>query len=96
MSIPRLSTASIRPARSRTRAHSLLEPGVAGMAALGMLLVLLVPSARGHSLWFGWLPLWLVGMPLAAWWALRGFSLAWSRRLGLPGHRSHRQALRKH
>ena len=40
---------------------------------LGTLAVLLVPAARGSSEWFGWLPLWLVGMPLAAWWSLRGF-----------------------
>ena len=37
------------------------------------LAVLLIPAARGSSEWFGWLPLWLVGMPLAAWWSLRGF-----------------------
>ena len=42
---------------------------------LGALAVLLVPAARGSSAWFGWLPLWLVGMPLAAWWSLRGFPL---------------------
>ena len=40
---------------------------------LGTLAVLLIPAARGSSEWFGWLPLWLVGMPLAAWWSLRGF-----------------------
>ena len=40
---------------------------------LGALAVLLIPAARGSSEWFGWLPLWLVGMPLAAWWSLRGF-----------------------
>ena len=42
---------------------------------LGTLAVLLVPAARGHSQWLGWLPLWLMGMPLAAWWSLRGFPL---------------------
>lgn len=42
---------------------------------LGALLVLLVPAARGSSDWFGWLPLWLLGMPLAAWWSLRGWPL---------------------
>ena len=40
---------------------------------LGTLAVLLIPAARGHHEWLGWLPLWLVGMPLAAWWSLRGF-----------------------
>jgi hypothetical protein len=42
---------------------------------LGALAVLLVPAARGHSDWFGFLPLWLLGMPLAAWWSVSGFPL---------------------
>ena len=40
---------------------------------LGTLAVLLIPAARGHHEWLGWLPRWLVGMPLSAWWSLRGF-----------------------
>jgi hypothetical protein len=43
--------------------------------AFGALAVLLVPAARGHSDWFGFLPLWLLGMPLAAWWSVSGFPL---------------------
>ena len=42
---------------------------------LGTLAVLLIPAARGSSEWLGWLPLWLGGMPLAAWWSLRGCPL---------------------
>jgi hypothetical protein len=42
---------------------------------LGALAVLFIPAARGSSEWLGWLPLWLVGMPLAAWWSLRGCPL---------------------
>ena len=42
---------------------------------LGTLVVLLLPAARGSSQWLGWWPLWLVGMPLSAWWSLRGFPL---------------------
>jgi hypothetical protein len=42
---------------------------------LGALAVLLIPAARGSSEWLGWLPLWLVGMPLAGWWSLRRFPL---------------------
>ena len=38
-------------------------------------LVLAVPMARGHSVWFGSLPLWLLGMPLVSWWALHRFRL---------------------
>ena len=42
---------------------------------LGALAVLLVPAARASSDWLGWLPLWLLGMPLAAWWSVSGFPL---------------------
>ena len=60
---------------------------------LGTLAVLLVPAARGSSEWLGWLPLWLVGMPLAAWWSLRRFPLP---RVGLRMPRRRRsQALRR-
>lgn len=47
----------------------------------GMALVLLVPLARASTDWLGWLPLWLVGMPAVAWWALHRFRLpaAWGR-----------------
>ena len=52
-----------------------LDALVRQAVTLGTLAVLLIPAARGSSEWFGWLPLWLVGMPLAAWWSLRGFPL---------------------
>ena len=42
---------------------------------LGALAVVLLPAARGHSVFLGWLPLWLLGMPLVAWWSLRGWPL---------------------
>ena len=60
---------------------------------LGTLAVLLVPAARGSSAWIGWLPLWLVGMPLAAWWSLRRFPLP-QVALRLP-RRRRVQALRR-
>ena len=41
----------------------------------GIALVLLLPAARGDSQWFGWMPLWLVGMPLSALWAAHGLRL---------------------
>lgn len=54
-----------------------------GAALLGLALVALVPAARGCNPWLGWWPLWLVGMPLAAWWALYRFRLpAWQPREG--------------
>jgi len=45
------------------------------LIAWGALAVLLLPAARGHNDWFGWMPLWLLGMPLSAWWALHRFAL---------------------
>ena len=50
-----------------------LELFLRQLVLFGAALVVLIPAARGSSEWFGWLPLWLVGMPLAAWWSLRGF-----------------------
>ena len=52
-----------------------LDSALRQAVILGALAVLLIPAARGSSQWFGWLPLWLLGMPLAAWWSLRGFPL---------------------
>ncbi len=39
------------------------------------LLVLCIPLARGHNVWFGSIPLWLLGMPLVSWWSLHRFRL---------------------
>ena len=61
---------------------------------LGTLAVLLIPAARGGSEWLGWLPLWLVGMPLAAWWSLRGFPLPQMAMARMP-RRRRAQALRR-
>ena len=52
-----------------------LDAHLRQLVILGASIVLLVPAARGNSLWLGWLPLWLLGMPLAAWWSLRRFAL---------------------
>lgn len=43
--------------------------------AIGAVLVLLLPAARGMHATIGWLPLWLLAMPAAAWWALHRFAL---------------------
>lgn len=50
---------------------------------LGVTLVLAVPAARGYNAWFGWMPLWLLGMPLAALWSLHRFQMP-----GLPSRRT--------
>lgn len=55
--------------------HRDLDACLRQLVILGALAVLLVPAARGHSALLGWLPLWLLGMPLVAWWGLRRFPL---------------------
>lgn len=52
-----------------------LERGLRTLLVTGLALVLLLPAARGHSEWLGWMPLWLVGMPAMAWWSLHRFRL---------------------
>ena len=61
---------------------------------LGTLAILFIPDARGSTQWLGWLPLWLVGMPLAAWWSLRGFPLPQMAMARVP-RRRRAQALRR-
>lgn len=71
---------------ARSHAASTPDPQVLRcvkqVALAGLALVLVWPAARGYSAWIGWLPLWLVGMPLTAWWALYRFRLpaAWRNR----------------
>lgn len=57
-----------------TDTRSLIDEILCAAFAAGLLLVLLVPAARGSAA-IGWLPMWLVGMPAVAWWAARGFPL---------------------
>ena len=59
---------------------------------LGAAMVLAVPAARGDSTWLGWLPLWLVGMPACALWALHRFRLP---RLPLPAAAARSQRRRQ-
>lgn len=48
--------------------------------ATGAVLVVLLPAARGMHAAIGWLPLWLLAMPLVARWALHRFALpGWMR-----------------
>lgn len=64
--------------------------------AIGAVLVLLLPAARGMHATIGWLPLWLLAMPLVAWWALHRFALplasAAERRSAIRGRRAVPQA----
>lgn len=65
-------------------------------ALAGLALVLVWPAMRGSNAWIGWLPLWLLGMPLSAWWALYRFRLpaAWRNRRQYAGCRQRPQARR--
>jgi hypothetical protein len=71
-----------------------LERGLRIAVLAGLALSLLLPW---RSEWFGFTPLWLLGMPLSAWWALHRFRLpvrrpaaAASRRRRGPQARRHR------
>ena len=52
-----------------------LEEVLRASVAVGGVLVLLWPGASGTHSTIGWMPLWLVGMPLVAWWAAHRFRL---------------------
>ncbi|MEN5156156.1 hypothetical protein [Stenotrophomonas muris] len=85
-----------RPATERVieRADPRLLRGVRQLALAGLALILVWPAARGSSAWLGWLPMWLVGMPLAAWWALLRFPLphpSWRRRARRTGGQARRR-----
>ncbi|WP_047129566.1 hypothetical protein [Xanthomonas arboricola] len=75
---------SIRPSRRSERPDPRVLRPVRQIALAGLALVLVWPAARGHSEWIGWLPLWLVGMPMLAWWSLHRFALP---ALARPGAR---------
>lgn len=64
---------------TRPRPESETEPSIEAAlryaVAIGAVLVLLLPAARGSNAAIGWVPLWLLAMPLMAWWALHRFRL---------------------
>ncbi|MBV6808642.1 hypothetical protein KWH19_02070 [Xanthomonas campestris pv. pennamericanum] len=66
---------SHRPASRSERPDPRVLRPVRQIALAGLALVLVWPAARGSSEWIGWLPLWLVGMPMLAWWSLHRFAL---------------------
>jgi predicted MFS family arabinose efflux permease len=72
-----------RPARTSIIDPQLQRALIAALA-VGLALVLLLPAARSHSDWLGWIPLWLVGMPAVALWSLHRFRLP-LRRVAAPG-----------
>ena len=60
---------------TRNDSHQSLDRLLRQIVIIGTLAVLLIPAARGSTALLGWMPLWLVGMPMAAWWSLRRFPL---------------------
>ncbi|MCX7041095.1 MAG: hypothetical protein NT117_00080 [Gammaproteobacteria bacterium] len=46
---------------------SVLEQAMLGAVALALVAMLSLPAARGVSEVFGWLPFWLLALPLSAW-----------------------------
>lgn len=82
----------------RTDWRADLDTALGYAVAVGALLVLMLPAARGHHAALGWLPLWLVAMPALAWWALHRFRLpSWPRAdepaAAVPARRRRRGAL---
>ena len=78
--MPRLRAHSRRSTAALTATiDPRLEEMLRAAVAVGGVLGLLWPGARDTHAAIGWLPLWLFGMPLVAWWAAHGF--------GFPGAR---------
>lgn len=49
----------------------LLEQSLLAAVALALVAMLSLPAARGVSDAFGWMPFWLLALPLSAWGAAR-------------------------
>ncbi len=81
------------PRTPSTRPHPLLDEVLRGAVAIGALLLLMVPEARGSHPQLGWLPLWLLVMPLVAWWAAHRFRLPGRRASASPAVRGSRRRL---
>ena len=73
--MPRLQSRNAFANPGRQAPDAQLERALRGIVIAGALLVLAIPAARGSSPWFGALPLWLLAMPLASWWALHHFRM---------------------
>lgn len=87
---------SMRVASRASLSASPLEQGLLGAAALGLVAMLSFPAARGIGETFGWLPFWLLALPLAAWATARLLRLRDAAALSArPSARVHRlQTLR--
>lgn len=64
-----------RPSSRTAGIDPRLDHALKQIVLIGLIAVLALPAARGYNAWLGWMPLWLLGMPLSAWWALHRFRL---------------------
>ncbi len=94
-----ISTAKLSP-RSAPAVDPRLDAALRQIALIGLAAVLAIPAARGYSASLGWMPLYLLVMPLTAWWALHRFRLPRAaaaeprRTRRLPRAQARRRALR--
>jgi len=101
--MPDVIPMSVRMSNMSRAARGTCEPADPRLATLlrraalvGLGAVLLLPAARGYSPWLGWMPLWLLGMPLSALWALHGFRLPRRASIAaMPRRRRRPQARRR-
>lgn len=63
---------------------SLLEQALLGAVALALVAMLSLPAARGVSDAFGWMPFWLLALPLSAWGVARALRQRGRRRPVVP------------
>ncbi len=63
---------------------SLLEQALLGAVALALVAMLSLPSARGVSDTFGWIPFWLLALPVSGWAVARALRQRGQRRRVLP------------
>ena len=63
---------------------SVLEQALLGATALALVALLSLPAARGVSETFGWLPFWLLALPLSAWAVARALRRRNNRGYALP------------
>ena len=63
---------------------SLLEQSLLGVVALGLVAMLSLPAAGDISDTFGWLPFWLLALPLTAWAVARALRHRGQRDAVLP------------
>lgn len=68
---------------SHTSADPRLIASLILMIAVGASLLLALPGMRGYHPQIGWMPLWLLGMPLSALLALWGAHAPWTARVRL-------------